>query len=1048
MAGSVGRDRALEATAESAQLVAQPNPEYAPPRSQMQARPAASAPVRRLERGLSLPLRGADRHASPEQSRAPLVVASNALPGHQERGRSSPPRGYRPASPARRAPEPHDSRRRWDEYQREIQHRDRRYRSSERSPEKRSPRERSPPQRTPRPSPPRRGRGAHAGRWDSRRREQSLPRPQSAGSGGRRGRRNGYARGGGSRGQGSTADRAGNLVADAVREVEASGAAAHIHVSVTTEPPTAPVAVEAAPLRAPNLREYLPAAAARGPFRGRRQAPGYPAPQNTVGQTPGQVAMFLPRGVPTAPLPSRAGRDPTLSMCRMWNLAGAAEGLASLQLAACEAMGHTPSSFSQGPQGQCVAWAGEIVPLLSPVSDAPAGVAPLARTFPRLALDLHAAAQQGTPVDTLRFSAELLHSMAGCLLAMLEAEGAGLFLKSTRADFAGLQRHVVDVSLQMEQLREENQRLREALQQQQVQGAEGGTLEVLEVWEGMGEEEEAQGREEVQRELWEENKQLQASHASEACADSEAPQEAPLGGSSDLNPSEASEASEAFQPSEASATSAASEALNVGQRTLVEERVEERERAVRAAQSTLDALSCELAAAQSQLSAAQQQAQLEREGRQRLAGELASMQALLLQQMQMVAEQKELIARLLEREQHQADVLEPGGSGTVGHGAVGQGAVGQGAVGQGAVGQGAVGQGAVGQGAVGQGAVGQGAVGQGAVGQGAVGQGAVGQGQWAKGQWAKGQWAKGQWAKGQWAKGQWAKGQWAKGQWAKGQWPGWAKGQWAKGQWAKGQWAKGQWAKGQWAKGQWAKGSGPRGSGAKGQWAKGQWAKGQWAKGQWAKGQWAKGQWAKGQWAKGQWAKGQWAKGQWAKGQWAKGQWAKGQWAKGQWAKGQWAQEQSTGDGDGRKDKKEKRERKERKERERQERKERKEREKREKREKGEKGEDREEREEREGREGREERDERDEREQEQVECLDRKDARRAEVGGVQRSADGRKRGDWCDETGGADYGEGERCRGGAEEAAAAVERKREEHRGPQNFEALGVLEGRAGDKH
>ncbi|CAI5952902.1 unnamed protein product [Closterium sp. NIES-65] len=87
----------------------------------------------------------------------------------------------------------------------------------------------------------------------------------------------------------------------------------------------------------------------------------------------GMVAMFLPRGVPTAPLPSRAGRDPTLSMCRMWNLAGAAEGLASLQLAACEAMRHTPSSFAQGPQGQCVAWAGEIVPLLSPVSDAPAG---------------------------------------------------------------------------------------------------------------------------------------------------------------------------------------------------------------------------------------------------------------------------------------------------------------------------------------------------------------------------------------------------------------------------------------------------------------------------------------------------------------------------------------------------------------------------------------------------------------------------------------------------------------------------------------------------
>ncbi|CAI5935201.1 unnamed protein product [Closterium sp. NIES-64] len=147
---------------------------------------------------------------------------------------------------------------------------------------------------------------------------------------------------------GSTADHAGNMVADAVREVEASGAAAHVHVSVTTEPPTAPVAVEAAPLRAPTLREYLPAAAARGPFRGRRQAPGYPAPQNTVGQTPGQVAMFLPRGVPTAPLPSRAGRDPTLSMCRMWNLAGAAEGLASLQLAACEAMRSAAVLSSRG----------------------------------------------------------------------------------------------------------------------------------------------------------------------------------------------------------------------------------------------------------------------------------------------------------------------------------------------------------------------------------------------------------------------------------------------------------------------------------------------------------------------------------------------------------------------------------------------------------------------------------------------------------------------------------------------------------------------------
>ncbi|CAI5529994.1 unnamed protein product [Closterium sp. Naga37s-1] len=312
MAGSVGRDRAFEATAESAQLVAQPNPEHEPPRPQVQARPAASAPVRRLERGLSLPLRGADRHASPEQSRAPLVVASNAEPARQERGRSPQPRGSRPASPVYRAPELHESRRRWEEYQRDLRRRDRRYRSPQRSPEKQSPRRRSPHQRSPHPSPPRRGRGAHAGRWESRRREPSPPRPQSAGSGGRRGRRNNSARGGGSRGQGSAADRAGNMVADAVREVQAAGAAAHVHVSVTTEPPAGAVAVDAAPLRSPTLREYLPAAAARGPFRGRRLAPGFPAPLNSVGHAPGLVAAFSPRGVPTAPLPSRAGRDPTL----------------------------------------------------------------------------------------------------------------------------------------------------------------------------------------------------------------------------------------------------------------------------------------------------------------------------------------------------------------------------------------------------------------------------------------------------------------------------------------------------------------------------------------------------------------------------------------------------------------------------------------------------------------------------------------------------------------------------------------------------------------
>ncbi|CAI5459227.1 unnamed protein product [Closterium sp. Yama58-4] len=419
MVGSAGRDRAFEATAESAQPVAQPNPEPAPPRPPFQAHPVASAPVSRLERGLSLPLR---RHESPEQSRAPLIVASNAEPARQQRGGSPQRRGSRPSSPVNRAPEPWESRQRWDEYQRKLQRRDRRYRSPQRSPEKRSPR-----QRSPRPSLPRRGRGVHAGQWESRRKEPSPPRRPSPGSGGRRGRRNGSPRGGGSRARGSAADRAANMVAEAVRQAQAGGEAAHIHVSVTAEPPTSNAAAEAAPLRAPTLREYLPAAVARGPFRGRRQAPGYPAPPGYLGQAADQVAMVPPRGIPTAPLPTRAGRDPTLSMCRMWNLAGAAEGVASLQLAACKAMRHTPSSFAQVPQGQCVSWAAAILPLLSPVSEAPAGVAPLARTFPRLALDLHAAAQSGPPVDTLRFSAELLHAMAGCLLSLLEAEGAGLY---------------------------------------------------------------------------------------------------------------------------------------------------------------------------------------------------------------------------------------------------------------------------------------------------------------------------------------------------------------------------------------------------------------------------------------------------------------------------------------------------------------------------------------------------------------------------------------------------------------------------------------------
>ncbi|CAI5465021.1 unnamed protein product [Closterium sp. Yama58-4] len=380
MAESVGRDRALEATAESAQPVAELIPDSAPPRPQAPARPAATEPVRRLSRGLSLPLRSRDRAAAAggvsarrPASRPPLSFSAEVA-GEALAAAAVSPSALASAVAA---------------------------------------------------SP---GRGAPAGRGDSRRRERSPPRPQSPGSGGRRGRRNGSPRGGGNRGRGSAIDRAAHVLAEAVLQAHTGRGAARNHQSVASEPPAAPAEADAAPLRAPTLREYLPAAVGRGgPFRGRRQAPGYPAPLNSLGRAPEQVAVLPPRGIPTAPLPSRAGRDPTLSMCRMWNLAGAAEGVASLQLAACEAMRHTPSSFAQVPQGQCVSWAAAILPLLSPVSEAPAGVAPLARTFPRLALDLHAAAQGGTPVDTLRFLAELLHAMAGCLLSMLEAEGAGLY---------------------------------------------------------------------------------------------------------------------------------------------------------------------------------------------------------------------------------------------------------------------------------------------------------------------------------------------------------------------------------------------------------------------------------------------------------------------------------------------------------------------------------------------------------------------------------------------------------------------------------------------
>ncbi|CAI5534631.1 unnamed protein product [Closterium sp. Naga37s-1] len=592
------------------------------------------------------------------------------------------------------------------------------------------------------------------------------------------------------------------------------------------------------------------------------------------------------------------------------------------------------------------------------------------------------------------------------------------FLKSTRGDFAGLQRHVVDMGVQMEQLREENQRLRDALQQQQ-------SAQVLAVWEGVGEEEEeAQGREEVQRELWEENNQLRASHASEACADSEAPQEALLGGSSDLNPSEASEASEALKASEASealraseasealraseasATSAASEALNVGQRTLVEEnrelreRVEERERAVRAAQSTADALASELAAAQSQLSAAQQQAQGEREGRQRLAGELASMQALLLQQMQAVAEQKELIERLLERQQQQADVLEPGGPGTVGPGVMGSEPVGSGA---GESGAGELGTGESGAGELGTGESGAGELAAGESGAGELAAGESGAGELAAGESGAGESGAGESEEGELRAGESRAGESGVGESGAGE------------------------------SGAEELGAGELGAGRSGA--------GESGAGELGAGELGAGESGAGESGAGESGAG----GSQVVESEVVGSPRGNSEAVGLGTEVEDCESRSKGDGDGRKrkDKKEKRERKERKEREKQERKERekqerKESKERENREEREKGDDREEREDRE------EMDEREGREQEQTDCLDREGARRANLEGVLRSADGKDEGDRCTESCGADCGEGERSRGGAGEAASAVGRREGEHRDPRDNEVRSIREGRA----
>ncbi|CAI5507326.1 unnamed protein product [Closterium sp. Naga37s-1] len=212
-------------------------------------------------------------------------------------------------------------------------------------------------------------------------------------------------------------------MAAAVRQARASGERTHVHIAVTNGPPLASDPGLAAPLRAPTLRDYQPAREARAPFRTARQAPGFHTQQISFGRGLGRPAAF-PREDPIAPPPTRAGRDPMLTMCRMLNLAEACEGVASLQMAVCGAMRNSPGSYAPGSRGSCASWAESLVQPLEPVSEAPAGVAPLARTFPRHVADLVAAASFGTPVETLHSSAQLLLAVSACMRSMLEMEGA------------------------------------------------------------------------------------------------------------------------------------------------------------------------------------------------------------------------------------------------------------------------------------------------------------------------------------------------------------------------------------------------------------------------------------------------------------------------------------------------------------------------------------------------------------------------------------------------------------------------------------------------
>ncbi|CAI5940062.1 unnamed protein product [Closterium sp. NIES-64] len=314
---SVRRDPELEGSAESSL----PQPAPAGPRPRLPAHPSASEPVHHFERVQTLPHRPAARPASPEYSWAPARVAP-ALPA------SAIPRATFSSAISGDA-----------------------------------------------------GRGVAWSSLGFGVAASSPPRVHIRlvpGDGGAGGRAEGEA---GNGNQPDPAlDHAADTFVEVVRQARASGAPTHVHIEVTNGPPFAADPGQVAPLRAPTLREYQPTREGRAQFRTPRQVPGFSAPRLAVGWTPGWPAAF-PREAQTAPLPTRAGRDPMLTMCRVLNLAEACEVVANLQLAVCGATRSFPSSFGPGTRGSCVTLAESLESPLAPVSDALAGVAPLARTF-------------------------------------------------------------------------------------------------------------------------------------------------------------------------------------------------------------------------------------------------------------------------------------------------------------------------------------------------------------------------------------------------------------------------------------------------------------------------------------------------------------------------------------------------------------------------------------------------------------------------------------------------------------------------------------------